>query len=79
MVGGKHRIEGCAKYSFLGIPIIVNGTLNKAVQKRNQQGKKAIAMLNGILRDRHISRENNKELCNSTIENIITYGTEDYK
>lgn len=84
-IGGEHRdliiengqrIKQCKEYKYLGIKISQNGTLDEAIRERNMQGRKAIGMLNSILWDKNISKENKKRIYNTVVKSIITYSAE---
>lgn len=70
------RIKQCDVYKYLGVKITKNGALDEAIHERNLQGRKAIAMLNSILWDRGISKENKHRIYNTIVKSIITYGSE---
>ncbi len=72
---GQH-IESCEQYKYLGVNLTSDGKLDQAIRDRNLLGRKAIAMLNGILWDQRISKDNKKRIYNSVVKPIITYGSE---
>lgn len=72
---GQH-IESCEQYKYLGVKLTSDGKLDQAIRDRNLLGRKAIAMLNGILWDQRISKDNKKRIYNSVVKPIITYGSE---
>lgn len=72
---GQH-IKQCEKYKYLGITLTNNGSLDDAIRERNTQGRKAITLLNGILWDKNISRENKIRIYNTIVKAIITYSSE---
>ncbi|XP_043498441.1 uncharacterized protein LOC122525861 [Polistes fuscatus] len=69
-------INHCQEYKYLGLKITQDGTLDKNIQERCTQGRKAIALLNTILWDQSISKENKHNIYNSIVKSIITYSSE---
>ncbi|XP_060522514.1 uncharacterized protein LOC132699683 [Cylas formicarius] len=66
-IGGAQRdllledgqaIKSCETYKYLGMYIASTGTLDYAIKERNNQGRKAITMLNTFLWDQKITRRN---------------------
>lgn len=72
--GGE--IKHCEEYKYLGLKITRNGTLDTAIKDRNTQGRKAIAMMNGILWDQTISKTNKQLIYNIILKSIMTYSSE---
>ena len=69
-------INGCEEYKYLGVWLTQDGKFDRAIRERNLQGRKAIAMLNGVLWDQRISKENKRRIYNAIVKSIITYGSE---
>jgi len=84
-IGGEQRdlqlnnglvIKRCTEYKYLGMKLSHNGTLDEAIKDRNTQGRKAISLLNGVLWDRNINRENKTRIYKTIVKSIITYSSE---
>lgn len=69
-------IEGCEGYKYLGTKISSSGTLEEAIKERNNQGRKAISMLNSVLWDNKISKTNKHRIYNAIVKSIVSYGSE---
>lgn len=69
-------IEGCEGYKYLGTKIPSSGTLEEAIKERNNQGRKAISMLNSVLWDNKISKTNKHRIYNAIVKSIVSYGSE---
>ena len=50
-----------------------DGNIDGAIEERNNQGKKAITLLNSILWDRNISITNKHAIYNTIVKSIATY------
>ena len=70
------EIECCSDYKYLVLRITNDGKLDEAIKERNTQGRQAICMLNSILWDQNISKENKKRIFNYITKSIVTYGSE---
>ena len=53
-----------------------DGRTDQAIRERNTLARKAIAMLNGILWDQRISKDNKRRIYNAVVKSILTYGCE---
>jgi len=69
-------IKNCKDYKYLGMKITNDGTLDQTIKERNIQGRQAISMMNGILWDQQISKQNKHRIYNSIIKTIVTYSSE---
>ncbi|XP_030764607.1 uncharacterized protein LOC115888880 [Sitophilus oryzae] len=70
-------IKNCDKYKkYLGLKITNDGKLDEGIKDRIMQGRRAISVLNGVLRDQGISKANKKNIYNTVVKSIITYGSE---
>ncbi|XP_044766857.1 uncharacterized protein LOC123322865 [Coccinella septempunctata] len=69
-------IEGCKGYKYLGTQLSSSGTLEEAIKERNNQGRKAISMLNSVLWDNKISKTNKHRIYNAIVKSIVSYGSE---
>lgn len=69
-------IKNCQKYKYLGVEISQEGTLDSAIRERNAAGRRAIGMLNSIIWDRNIRKENKVKIYNSIVKSTITYSAE---
>jgi len=76
VLNNGQQIKHCQEYKYLGMKITQNGTLDGTIRDRNLQGRKAIALLNGILWDKNINKNNKKRIYNAIIKPIITYSSE---
>lgn len=76
MLEDGRTLKSCSKYKYLGLNITNDGTLDEAIKERNVQGRKAIRMLNTILWDQKISKENKHRIYNTIVKSIVTYGSE---
>ncbi|XP_060524437.1 uncharacterized protein LOC132700877 [Cylas formicarius] len=65
-------IKSCETYKYLGMYISSSGTLDYAIKERNNQGRKAITMLNTFLWDQKITRRNKHLIYNTIIKSIVT-------
>lgn len=73
----QHQIiKHCNKYKYLGMTITQDGTTEQAIQERNTQGRRAISLLNNILWDQNISKNNKQNIYNSIVKSVITYSSE---
>ena len=70
------KILDCEEYKYLGVWLTKDGNLDRAIKDRNVQGRKAIAMLNGVLWDQSISKETKRKIYNVIVKSIVTYGSE---
>ena len=70
------KIKCCTKYKYLGMQITNDGLLDTAIKERNQLGRNAITVLNGILWDRSINNKNKTLIYNTIIKSITTYSCE---
>ena len=70
------KIQDCEEYKYLGVWLTKDGNLDRAIKERNVQGRKAIAMLNGVLWDQRISKETKRKIYNVIVKSIVTYGSE---
>lgn len=70
------QIGSCDIYKYLGVFLTQDGRLDQAIKKRNMLGRRAIAMLNGVLWDQRISKENKRRIYNAIVKSIVTYGCE---
>lgn len=84
-IGGEQRdlilnsgktIKQCTEYKYLGMRLTNNGDLTEAIKDRNTQGRKAIALLNSVLWDKNISKENKTRIYNTIVKAITTYSSE---
>ena len=57
----EREIKCCSDYKYIGLRITNDGTLDEAIKKRNTQRRQAICMLNSILWNQNISKENKKK------------------
>ncbi|XP_030749700.1 uncharacterized protein LOC115877593 [Sitophilus oryzae] len=69
-------IKNCDKYKYLGLKITNDGKLDEGIKDRIMQGRRATSMLNGVLWDQGISKTNKKNIYNTVVKSIITYGSE---
>ncbi|XP_060528291.1 uncharacterized protein LOC132703178 [Cylas formicarius] len=69
-------IKSCETYKYLGMYISNSGTLDYAIKEQNNQGRKAITMLNTFLWDQKITRRNKHLIYNTIIKSIVTYSSE---
>lgn len=69
-------LKSCSKYKYLGLSMTNDGTLDEAIKERNVHGRKAIRMLNTVLWDQNISKENKHRIYNAIVKSIVTYGSE---
>lgn len=72
----NQEIKLCEDYKYLGVKITQDGKLDAAIKERNIQGRKGISLLNSVLWDKNISKENKKRIYNTIIKSITTYGCE---
>ena len=70
------RIRSCERYKYLGVWVSQDGRLDHAIKDRNLQGRRAIAMLNGVLWDQRISKDNKKLIYTTIVKSILSYGSE---
>ena len=70
------QIKGCEHYKYLGVRLTQDGRTDQAIRERNTLARKAIAMLNGILWDQRISKDNKRRIYNAVVKSILTYGCE---
>ncbi|XP_060525285.1 uncharacterized protein LOC132701394 [Cylas formicarius] len=84
-IGGAQRdllledgqaIKSCETYKYLAMYISSSGTLDYAIKERNNQGRKAITMLNTLLWDEKITIRNKHLTYNTIIKSIVTYSSE---
>ena len=72
----QQEIKHCQKYKYLGMHITNDGSLDKEIKCRNNQGRQAIRQLNSILWDKAVSKQNKHKIYNSIVKSIISYGSE---
>ncbi|CAH0393483.1 unnamed protein product [Bemisia tabaci] len=70
------QIKGCEHYKYLGVRLTQDGRTDQAIKERNTLARKATAMLNGILWDPRVSKENKRRIYNVVVKSILTYGCE---
>lgn len=69
-------IKRCEEYKYLGINITRDGTIDKTIKERCTQGRKVISLLNNVLWDQGISKDNKKRIYKTIIKSIVTYSSE---
>lgn len=69
-------IKQTKKYKYLGAQITNDGTLDETIKDRNIQGRRSIAMLNGVLWDKGITTKNKQRIYETVVKSIITYSSE---
>ncbi|XP_044766437.1 uncharacterized protein LOC123322558 [Coccinella septempunctata] len=69
-------IKHCNAYKYLGLRISKDGSLDGAIRERNTLGRRAISMLNSVLLDKNISKENKTRIYNTIVKSVITYSSE---
>lgn len=69
-------IQCCSEYKYFGLKLTGDGTLDEAIKERNVKGRKSISIMNSILWDQNISKDNKQRIHNSIVKNIIIYGSE---
>ena len=70
------RIEECDEYKYLGVWLDQDGRMDRAIKDRIIQGRRAIAMLNGVLWDQSISKANKHRIYDAIVKSIVLYGSE---
>ncbi|CAH0395288.1 unnamed protein product [Bemisia tabaci] len=70
------QIKGCEHYKYLGVRLTQDGRTDQAIKERNTLARKATAMLNGILWDPRISKENKRRIYDVVVKSTLTYGCE---
>lgn len=75
-LGNGEIIKHCDAYKYLGMTITQEGNVDRAIEERNNQGRKAITLLNSILWDQSISNNNKHRIYNAIVKSIITYSSE---
>ncbi|XP_044760850.1 uncharacterized protein LOC123318297 [Coccinella septempunctata] len=69
-------IKDCEEYKYLGLKITRDGLMDEGIKERVVLGRKAISMLNGVVWDQRISKDNKKRIYNTIVRSMITYGSE---
>lgn len=75
-LSSSQSIKQCKAYKYLGLRISEDGVLDESIRERNTLGRRAISMLNGVLWDKNISKENKKRIYNTIVKSIVTYSSE---
>ncbi|XP_050502979.1 uncharacterized protein LOC126882213 [Diabrotica virgifera virgifera] len=66
----------CNEYKYLGSIISKEGTTKRDIEKRTQQGKKAVNILSSLLWSKDIRQETKLTIYRTLVEPIMTYGAE---
>jgi hypothetical protein len=70
------NIRETKSYQYLGVNISQDRTLDNASRDGSSLGRNVIALMNGILWDKKITEESKKQIYNTILRSIITYGSE---
>lgn len=73
---GNDKIQLCDDFKYLGFTVSKEGTSNKDINNKINQGKRVINMLNSILWNSQLSKKTKKNIYSTIIESIVTYGSE---
>lgn len=73
------EIKACENYKYLGITFDKTGTDEKEIRTRIIQARKIIGCLNGILWNKHITKNRKYNIYNTIIKSTLLYGSETWR
>ena len=79
MVLGPNTIRYCVRFKYLGVMLMKEGTSNEEIDNKIIQGRKAIGKLNSVLWNDKITMKTKQMIFSTTVESIITYGSETWE